>query len=590
MLKQELTAKIPKPDFFTEETNTIIDSVYNGIMIVDKSGKISVFNTAAETIMGLSAAEVIGKQVDAVIPNSRILRVLKTGVAEINQRMESSNGVILTNRSPVFKDNKIIGAVAVFQDISELTAVISELKDVKKSKNTLESILETLEEGVVVVDRQGIITKMNKSYGEFLDVDPVAVVGKHVAHVIPNTRMHLVALSGKTEFAKFQQINNNMCVVTRIPIFKDGEVIGAVGNVLFKDVNDVRILAAKANKLQSELEFYKEEFSKVYSGKYTFENIIGNNEKMLWLKSIALKAAKSNSTVLILGESGTGKELFAHAIHNASHRQQGPFIKVNCAALPENLLESELFGYEEGAFTGARKGGKPGKFELANDGTIFLDEIAEIPIAMQVKLLRVLQERELERIGGTTTTKLNIRILAATNRDLEKMIEQGQFRRDLYYRLNVFSLTILPLRERLDDIPLLCDMLLKKIRIRMEHWVEKISPAALALLMKYNWPGNVRELENILERAINLMDDEVVILPEHLPPIIKKATNTTTVKDTPTALDLEVILNNAEQQALQRALDAAGGNKSKAAKMLGVHRSAFYQKMKKYNMDAHLLS
>jgi len=590
MLEQELTAKILKPDFLTEETNTIIDSVYNGIMIVNKAGKISVFNTAAETIMGLSAAEVIGKQVDTVIPNSRILRVLKTGLAEINQRMESSNGVILTNRSPVFKDNEIIGAVAVFQDISELSAVISELKDVKKSKNTLESILETLEEGVVVVDRQGIITKMNKSYGEFLDVDPVAVVGKHVAHVIPNTRMHLVALSGKTEFAKFQQINNNMCVVTRIPIFKDGEVIGAVGNVLFKDVNDVRILAAKANKLQSELEFYKEEFSKVYSGKYTFENIIGNNEKMLWLKSIALKAAKSNSTVLILGESGTGKELFAHAIHNASHRQQGPFIKVNCAALPENLLESELFGYEEGAFTGARKGGKPGKFELANDGTIFLDEIAEIPIAMQVKLLRVLQERELERIGGTTTTKLNIRILAATNRDLEKMIEQGQFRRDLYYRLNVFSLTILPLRERLDDIPLLCDMLLKKIRIRMEHWVEKISPAALALLMKYNWPGNVRELENILERAINLMDDEVVILPEHLPPIIKKATNTTTVKDTPTALDLEVILNNAEQQALQRALDAAGGNKSKAAKMLGVHRSAFYQKMKKYNMDAHLLS
>jgi PAS domain S-box-containing protein len=582
----EKPATITKPAFLTEEITTVLNSVYNGVMIVNSKGRIALINNAATSLIGSSAETIIGRPVDDVLPNTGLLRVLKTGIAEINQHMNLGQEVILTNRSPIYKKNEVIGAVAIFQNITELTAVITELEDVKKLKSTLESILETLEEGIVVVDKQGIITKMNRAYGNFLGLDPQKVVGKQVVDVIPNTRMHLVAQNGKAEFAKFQQINNNVCVVTRLPISKDGETIGAVGNVLFEDVKDVKILASKLNKLQSELEFYKEEYSRVFVGKYTFENIIGNNEKMVWLKNIALKAAKGNSTVLILGESGTGKELFAHSIHNASGRQQGPFIKVNCAALPETLLEAELFGYEEGAFTGARKGGKPGKFELANNGTILLDEIGELPIAMQVKLLRVLQERELERVGGTTTIKLNIRVIAATNRDLEKMIEQNHFRQDLYYRLNVFTLNIPPLRERLDDIPALCEILLKKINRQVEHWVEEISPEALNLLMKYHWPGNVRELENVLERTINLIDDETVILPEHLPPILKKTNSAAlNIEDSSAAFDLELIVNKAEKQAIKRALDASGGNKTKAAKILGVHRSAFYQKMRKYNMD-----
>lgn len=580
----EKPAIITKPAFLTEEITTVLNSVYNGVMIVNSDGRIALINHAAASLIRFSSEEIIGRPVDDVIPNTGLLRVLKTGIAEINQHMNMGQEIILTNRSPIYKKNEIIGAVAIFQNITELTAVITELEDVKKLKSTLESILEALEEGIVVINKQGIITKMNRAYGNFLGLDPQEVVGKPIVDVIQNTRMHLVAQSGNAEFAEFQQINNHVCVVTRIPILKDGEIIGAVGNVIFQDVKDVRVLASKVNKLQSELEFYKEEFSKVNVGKYTFENIIGNNEKMVWLKKIALKAAKGTSTVLILGESGTGKELFAHSIHNASTRQQGPLIKVNCGALPETLLEAELFGYEEGAFTGARKGGKPGKFELANGGTILLDEIGELPIAMQVKLLRVLQEREFERVGGTTTIKLNIRVIAATSRDLEKMIEQNQFRQDLYYRLNVFTLNIPPLRERLDDIPALCEILLKKINRQVEHWVEEISPAALDLLMKYCWPGNIRELENVLERTINLMDDETVIHPEHLPPILKKAHGVLTTEDSSAAFDLEIIINKAEQQAIKRALDASGGNKTKAAKILGVHRSAFYQKMRKYNM------
>jgi len=247
-------------------------------------------------------------------------------------------------------------------------------------------------------------------------------------------------------------------------------------------------------------------------------------------------------------------------------------------------LESELFGYDEGAFTGAKKGGKPGKFELANGGTIFLDEIGDMPLSMQAKMLRVLQEKEFERVGGTKTIKLDLRIIAATNRDLEKMIEEGEFRHDLYYRLNIISLNISPLRERVEDIPMLCNMLLKKINKQVSHCIEGVSVPALQLLMNYAWPGNVRELENILERSINLMDEnEILITPEDLPPVLKKINK---VKDQEEFGDnLSGVLGDAERQAIIRALEATGGNKSEAAKVLGIHRSGFYQKIRKYNIQ-----
>ncbi|WP_371376223.1 sigma 54-interacting transcriptional regulator [Sporomusa aerivorans] len=563
----------------------VLDSVSNGVTVVNSRGIVTFFNTAAEKITGLKAKNVIGQMVDDAIPNTGLIRVLKTGAEEINQRQNVGNCEILTSRAPIIKDNILVGAVAIFQDITEFNEVVSQLEDVKCLTSTLESILESLHEGIVVVDKDGYITRMNKAYGEFLALDPNSVVGKHVTEVIPNTRMHFVAQEGKAEVTDIQKIQNNTCVVTRIPIVKDGEVIGAVGNVVFKDIKELKSLAGKIRKLESELEYYKEELYKAYGGKYTFDNIVGDSEKMKWLRSVAAKAARGTSTVLILGESGTGKELFAHAVHNASQRRQGPFIKVNCAALPEQLLEAELFGYEEGAFTGARKGGKPGKFELANGGTIFLDEIGEMSLAMQVKLLRVLQERELERLGGTKTTKLDIRVIAATNRDLEAMIAENQFRQDLYYRLNIFILNIPPLRERTEDIPLLCEMLLKKINNQVEHWVEGITPEALTLLMQYNWPGNVRELENVLERTINLMDDGFMIAAENLPPMLKRVNRSKTEgEEGESSSDLSEIKEDAEKQAILRALAAAGGNKSKAARILGIHRSGFYQKMQKYNL------
>ena len=568
--------------FLADEMQAVLNSVCNGVIATNSDGIVTLFNPAAEYITGINTDSVLGHYVEESIPNSGLQRVLKTGVAELHQQQSIGNCQIVTNRSPIIKNNKVIGAVAIFQDITELQAIAAELETVKSLKSTLESAIESVFEGIVVVDKQGIITMMNQSYGEFLGVDARGVVGNHVTDIIPNTRMHVVAQNGKPEFAEVQRIGENNVVVTRIPIVKDGEVVGAVGKVLYKDVKDLKLLARKLNALQSELEYYKEELRKVHGGKYTVERIIGNSEKMQWLKSLATKAAKGNSTILVLGESGTGKELFAHAIHNASSRSQGPLIKINCAAVPENLLESELFGYDEGAFTGARKGGKPGKFELANGGSIFLDEIGDMTMAMQAKLLRVLQEREIERVGGTKTCKVDVRVIAATNRELEIMIERGEFRQDLYYRLNIITILIPPLRERKEDIPMLCTALLTKINSQFQYGVEGVSPAVMRILAEYNWPGNVRELENVLERAVNLMENETLIEPHHLPPLLKKThkPKETEEKDQ----DLAGILCDTEKQAIYKALEAAGGNKSKAAKLLGIHRSGFYQKLQKYNI------
>ena len=567
-----------------QEFEAILKSVSNGVMTINASGIITLFNPAAEAITGLKAEIIIGKPVNDVIPHTGLMRVLESGVSELNRIVEAGNSQIMTKRSPIIKNNKIVGAVTIFQDVTELQKLASELEEVKDLKSTLDSIVNSIFDCIVVVDKNGSVTMMNDAYGEFLHIDPKKAIGRHVTDVIENTRMHIVAQTGKAEICDMQKIGEHNTVVTRIPIEKDGTVTGAVGKVMFRDAKDLKVLARKMTSLQSELEYYKEELRKFQGGKYTIESIIGSGEKIQWLKTTALRAAKGNSTVLVTGESGTGKELFAQAVHYASTRRHGPFIKINCASIPENLLESELFGYEEGAFTGARKGGKPGKFEMANSGTIFLDEIGDMPMPMQAKLLRVLQEREVERVGGTKTNPVDVRVIAATNRDIDIMMEKGSFRQDLYYRLNIITLHIPPLRERPEDIPELCEALLSKINREFQFDLDGISPEAMELLMNYDWPGNVRELENVLERSVNLMDEIGKILPEHLPPTLRRGIAIREMTKKEKTQELAGIMEDAEKQAICEALEAAGGNRSQAAKMLGIHRSGFYQKLSKYQI------
>ena len=308
------------------------------------------------------------------------------------------------------------------------------------------------------------------------------------------------------------------------------------------------------------------------------------------VRNLASQAAKTTSTVLIRGESGTGKELLANAIHNASSRSNQPFIKVNCAAIPESLMESELFGYCEGAFTGAMRGGKPGKFELADGGSILLDEIGDLHLGLQSKLLRVLQEFEIERLGGTNTINVDVRVIAATNRDLIELIKQGKFRSDLYYRLNVIDLTAPPLRERREDIDYLTDYLLEKITDRLHVPLVGISDEARRRLREYDFPGNVRELENVLERAINvIIGNTDTIQPENLSLLgmstgfsLSSVDNNTMPETAATTLEETMLL--AEKNAILEALNRSEGNRKKAAQLLNIHRSLLYKKMHKHNI------
>ncbi|WP_246026168.1 sigma-54 interaction domain-containing protein [Peribacillus cavernae] len=359
---------------------------------------------------------------------------------------------------------------------------------------------------------------------------------------------------------------------------KQGKIVGAVGKILFKNVGQFTALSKRVKSLEVELKKYKGDFRERNKASYTFDHLMGKSPAFIEVKNRARKAAKSDSNVLLLGESGTGKELFAHSIHNDSSRAMGVFVKVNCAAIPAELLESELFGYEEGSFTGAKKGGKAGKFEAADGGTIFLDEIGELPMHMQVKLLRVLQEKEIERVGAAGSTPIDVRVIAATNRNLEEMVRKGEFRLDLYYRLKVMEITVPPLKERKEDIKILVHHFMDKYQQIMKKQVKGINDHALRLLTIYSWPGNIRELENIIERALNIGDEGEVITSEHLLEEITGHKQMTPVRS------LAEVMEETERNTILACLGMTQGNKSETAKQLGVSRTTLYEKMNKYGL------
>ena len=448
----------------------------------------------------------------------------------------------------------------------------------KDAVEILKTVIDNAYDGIIIIDKNAIITMISKSYCEFMGISEENAIGKPVTDVIQNTRMHIVVQTGETETAQLQSIKGSYMIATRMPIIKNGEIIGAIGKVLFRNLKELNTLYSKIKTMKKELETYKTQLKQLNTARYSFDDIIGSSEKILAAKYIARKAAQTHSNVLILGESGTGKELFAHAIHLASDRLYAPFVKVNCGAIPTDLLESELFGYEGGAFTGAKKEGKIGKFELADGGTIFLDEIGDMPLHMQVKLLRAIQEKEVEKIGSLGSKKIDIRIIAATNRNLEKSMHEGNFRQDLYYRLNVVTITIPSLRERRDDILLIANHLITKIAEDLNKKIVGMSKDSEYFLKNYSWEGNIRELENILERAINVIENSNTICPIDLPDEITGRKQIKPIKS------LESTIVEAEKQAIMDALKATNGNKTKAAKKLEIGRTSLYEKIQKYNI------
>ncbi|OOM75640.1 sigma 54-interacting transcriptional regulator [Clostridium sp. BL-8] len=561
------------------EFKVILDSVSNEIIVIDCKNKIFFINESASILFRTDRKNSLGKDVNELIRNSELSYFLSEKKMELKKSIVINNLNLVLRIVPLREDKNIIGTILIFSNIENYNELLHKLDEEKNSSEILNTVIETAYDGMVIINKMAIITMISKAYTEFLGIKREDVIGKHVADVIENTRMPIVLKTGKEEVAQLHKIKGNYMIASRIPIIKNGEIIGVVGKVLFRNVKELNNLYRKISVIEKELENYKSKLREFNTASYSLKNIIGESDPIVLAKNIVRKAAHTTSNVLILGESGTGKEIFAHAIHSESKRHEGPFVKVNCAAIPSDLLESELFGYEAGAFTGARKEGKIGKFEIANEGTIFLDEIGDMPLHMQVKLLRVIQEREVEKVGGVASKKINIRIIAATNRNLEKLVSEGKFREDLYYRLNVVTIEIPPLRERGNDIILISNHLIKKLSLDLNKKVTGISREAEQYLKTYEWKGNVRELENILERAINIMEDNEIIDIKDLP----KELTGKKIEIIPKKL--QDVLAESEKNAIIFALRAAKGNKTKAAKILDIGRTSLYEKIEKYKIQ-----
>jgi transcriptional regulator with PAS, ATPase and Fis domain len=443
----------------------------------------------------------------------------------------------------------------------------------------LQHMIENPYMGVLYIDTSCQIILVNQTFADILEVDRDSLIGKHVNEVIPRSRLPYTISNGETNLCELCCVNHKEMISMRVPIYNEGEIVGAMAKTLFLDMEAARIMVQHMNNLQNSNSV--EKHAKYY-GKYTLDDIVGNSQNIVRIKTLCAQVANNVSNVLIIGESGTGKELFAHAIHNSGYRRNNPFVRINCACIPQNLLESELFGYEEGSFTGAKKGGKIGKFELAHEGTIFLDEIGELPLMMQAKLLSFLQEREFERIGGSKLIQSDVRIIAATNTDLVEAIAQGSFREDLYYRLNVVSILIPPLKNRLDDIEILIKHFISKINQKLGTAIAEVDEESLALLKSYEWPGNIRELENIIERAINLasLDRQKIIQAQYLPTL-----QTGKFFNHFEELSLNQAVEDLEYQMISETLRRNNYNKAVTARSLNIHPSVLYRKLKKYEIS-----
>jgi len=463
-------------------------------------------------------------------------------------------------------------------------------KFMEKARDQLlyKKIIESSTDGFIVVDKDGYIIDINKAYCEFLSIKAKEdVLGKYILDVITNSKLPDFLKSEKIDvdvLHKFEITNAGVkgqtVAVTRTAVQDDaGKVIAAFGQVKF--AKETQLLAKKLRNADDELKYYKNELKRFITNQWNMQAMIGKSERFAATKSMAERAANNDFSVLITGETGTGKEVFATAIHNASSRKMKPFIRINCAAIPAELLESELFGYEEGAFTGASKGGKIGKFEMANGGTIFLDEIGDMPMNMQAKLLRALQEKEIEKVGGQKTIPIDVRIIAATNQNLEEQIKQKKFRSDLYYRLNVIQIKIPSLRERKEDIPLFIDSFLQEL-YKQYGVYKQVTPETEKMLQEYSWPGNIRELKNTIQRAYAMVDGEQ-ILKKHLPAgIISKIK---VHSDIHQSKSLDHIMEDVERAIIKEVLEKNQNKCCAAAAELGIHRSALYKKIKKLDID-----
>ncbi|MGQ9855813.1 MAG: sigma 54-interacting transcriptional regulator [Fervidobacterium sp.] len=559
----------------------VLDSIIEGIIIVDKDARVIYVNKNAQRLLGLPS-DIIGKKVDEVVKNTRLHIVVRTGLPEIDQVQHTENAVIITSRIPIRDENgNIIGAVAVFRDITSLRKLAEEITNLKEIEAQLKAIIDSTNDAISVADEKGIVRLVNKAYTKITGYSPEEVVGKPATvDIAEGESIHLL-------IAKIRQPIYNArlkvgpakkdVIVNATPLFVKGVFKGSVAVV--HDVSEIL-------KLTNELEEVKR-LIRHMRAQYTFDDIIGESRLIQIAKEQAKKVAQTPATVLLRGESGTGKELFAHAIHNSSPRKNKPFVSVNCAAIPETILEAELFGYEGGSFTGALQEGKKGLVEEADGGTLFLDEVGKLPLSLQPKLLRFIESKEFVPVGGRSVKKVDVRIIAATNLDLEKMMRNGDFLPDLYFRLNVFPIYLPSLKDRKEDIPKIAIHIVKKLNQQYGRMVEGISPAVIKYIVSRHWSGNVRELENFIGRVmINMGPEERYIEPKHIPEF---STEKPEIVESENRQDkigpLKDMVEEYERQIIINALKQSGGDKMKAAKILDISVRTLYYKMERYGIE-----
>lgn len=570
-----------KTETLAGHLRTVYDSMHNGVIVVDNDLDIRLVNQSAAKILRLKQETVLGRPFADLFPGIDLMPVISRRQWLIGIKAGWKETGVMCNISPLMSEGKVQGAIIIFQPLTELDQIASELETTKSLYETLSAVLNIAYEAIILVDEQGSISLVNEAACRFFRRRQEELLGKPIEEIMPNSRLPRTLKTGMAETNEVQVIDGQPCIVSRNPIVRHGKVIGAVGKITYQRLEEVRELSEKLAEMDRELDYYRNKAQETRK-LVTFNQIVTVNKTMRNIKEEADMVAKGNSTVMLIGESGTGKELFAEAIHNASYRRRGPFVQVNCAAIPEPLAESELFGYAPGAFTGARRAGKPGKFLMADGGTLFLDEIGDMPLNLQAKLLRFLEDQLVTPVGGTEVKRVNVRIIAATNQDLTSKVENGSFRRDLYYRLNVINFQLLPLRERPEDIIPLAQLFLEKYSEAFGLHIKDIAPDARSVLITHSWPGNVRELRNVIERAVNYASGPVLDL--YSLPYYLQGRKEAGVEAKTERKPVSRPRGSLDRESILQVLNRYNGNKSATANALGISRSWLYEKLRQYDL------
>ncbi|MFZ3577130.1 sigma 54-interacting transcriptional regulator [Virgibacillus sp. DJP39] len=583
-LMEEKESLLERLKMEMDNQKLILNNIRDGMIVVNGQGIVQFINKSAERIIEVAKQDFLNRPIQEVIENSRLPFVIRSRRKEVNQELIlENNKKIITTRIPIINsEDELVGAFAVFKDITEVVNLAEENTDLKEIKIMLEAIIQSSDEAITVVDENGNGLMINPAYSRITGLTKSDIIGKPATvDISEGESMHMKVLHTRRPVRGVRMKVGSAkkdVLVNVAPVIVDGKIKGSVG--VLHDVSEIKALTSELKRAR--------QIIRNLEAKYTFDDIIGSSPELKLALEQAKVGAKTPAIVLLRGESGTGKELFAHAIHNESDRKHNKFIRVNCAAFEDSVLESELFGYVEGAFSGSKRGGKAGLFEEANMGSIFLDEISELSLPMQAKLLRVLQDNEIVRVGGIEPIAINVRIITATNANLEKAIMKKTFREDLYYRLNRLPIFIPSLHERVEDLTELIPHLIHKINQDYGRNVRRINLEAMDFLKSYNWPGNVRELENVLGRALIYMDiNEEVIKLKHIPSlnpdnaihsqdVERFETNNGTLQDA---------VENFEETYIKQVYHANHYNKTKTAKELNISIRNLYYKMDKYRIE-----